>query len=159
MEFIDYNKKYKDEINTIQQNQWGNGTDTDNIVQNLELYKIKLAVENERLIAVIVWHDEEEICFLDFVIVIPEFQSKGIGTRLMQFVLEDAKTNNKKAVECEAIEAKGKINAKKLLENSGFNKQYETKNYWGNHLPNYFCKECGCKPCICVMHKYRKNLV
>ncbi len=159
MEIIDFLPKYQDEINKLQQDQWGEGTDTDDIVNNIENYFVKLVVDDGKLIGVIVWHYEnKDICFLDLIIIKPEFQRKGLGTKLFKILIEDALAKDKQTIECEVIEAKGKINAKKLLENFGFVKQYSEKGYWGKTLPNFSCRECGCKPCTCTMHKYKKVL-
>lgn len=159
MKIINYKSKYKDDIKRLESQQWGEGSDSDEILNDLDKYKIKLAKDNNSIIGVMVWHiTETNSCFLDFIIIDPEYQRKGLGTALMNILIDYAKNNNCIKIECEAIDVKGHINAKKLLKNSGFVELYEIKNYWGEKCPDFDCKECGCKPCICSMHKYEKEL-
>ena len=158
MEIIDYDKKYKDAIDEIQKAQWGEGSDTDELLDNLENYFIKIAIENEELIGVIAAHLENEMCFIDFILIKPKWQKHGIGTKLMTYVIDFAKENNCKSIDCEAINVYGKINSKKLLENFGFVQMREHKNYWGKKCPDFYCTECNSKPCVCSMDEYKKIL-
>jgi len=92
------------------------------------------------------------------IVIKPEFQGMGIGTKFMQIMLEFARSNRCILAVAEAIEAKGKTNSKRLLEKFGFVELYKEESYWGKLYPDFDCKECGQKPCICVMHKYQKKL-
>ncbi len=46
MNFIDYEPRYKDAIFELEAKQWGAGSDSDDIMQNLEKYNIKLIENN-----------------------------------------------------------------------------------------------------------------
>jgi len=46
VKIIDYQKRYKNDVYALQAEQWGDGSDSDEIFENLEQYKIKL-VEND----------------------------------------------------------------------------------------------------------------
>lgn len=159
MEIKDYAPKFKEQIADLQTAQWGDGSDSDEVTDNLNKYEIKIIADGDNLFGAAVWHIEnEETCFVDFIILKPQIQHKGWGRKLMDKVLEFAANHNCKFVECEAISVYGKVNAKNLLESMGFEKQFEKKNYWGKKIPTFHCKECGQKPCVCSMLKYKKEI-
>lgn len=159
MKIIDYENKYKSEIDRLQKMQWGEGSDSDEIINNLDNYKIKLVESGGKICGACIWHlTENQNCYLDFIVLMPKCQHLGLGKKLMQMVIDYAKQNGCEYVECEAIDACGKMNAKNLLDSTGFVESEVVKNYWGNKYPDFDCKECGHKPCICTMHKYIKKI-
>jgi len=181
MKIIDYDQKYLTEIYELQKNQWGEGSDTDEIFNNIDNYYINIAIDNNELIGVSIFHFEldkkiiskndlqnlnknfngtknELSCLADFIIIKEEYQAKGIGTKFLEHIINFSKENNCKFIECEAIGVYGKINSKKLLEKFNFKLEEIFENYWGKKCPNFFCKECNHKPCVCSMNKFKKFL-
>ena len=159
MKIIDYEQKYKYEIMKLQANQWGDGSDSDDIFNNINDYSIKLAVEENKVIGTLIFHEKNKYTlYLDMIVISPNFQKLGIGTLFMQYAIDYAKSHNFKQIESEAIEANGHINSKKLLDKFGFVETRSIKNYWGILTPNFNCKECGHMPCTCTMHEYYKYL-
>ena len=160
IKFVDYNESFKNALNELQMNQWGEGSDSDEIIENIENYFVKLAVTsaNELAGTLICHKKDEDTLYFDMLVIAPSFQKMGIGTKFFEFLIDYAKKLNFKQIEVEAIEANGHTNSKKLLENFGFVETRCVKNYWGELCPEFHCKECGHKPCICSMHEYFKYL-
>ena len=110
MQIINYEPKYKDEINKLQADQWGDGSDSDEIIENLDKYQIKLVIEDERVVGAIVWHlSDAETCYIDFIVLKPAFQHIGIGSKLMNLMIEYAVEKGCLKIECEVIDVNGKI--------------------------------------------------
>ena len=158
--FIEYNEKYYNELLNLQINQWGENSDSDEVLKNISNYNVKLAIDDEaNLIGTLIYHKKNANClYIDMIVIKPRYQRIGIGTYFMQYVLDYAKNNHFKIIECEAIEANNHINSKKLLDNFEFELLESVENYWGNLYPNFHCKECGNQPCTCTMHRYIKRL-
>ena len=145
LKYVDYSNKYYKQLFNLQVGQWGEGSDSDEIFENIDKYSIKLVLDKTTL-------------YLDMIVLDSKYQNKGIGTKLMKDFVEFAKQNNYKKLECSAVEANGHTNSKKLLENFGFDCVESVEGYWGKLCPDFYCTECGQKPCICNMHKYIKKL-
>jgi ribosomal protein S18 acetylase RimI-like enzyme len=158
--FASYNDKYKQDLYKLQTDQWGEGSDTDDLFIDADLNKryIKIALKDEKLIGACVSTIENKSCHLDFIIIKPKFQRLGLGTYLLSDTIKYAKDKNCKKIVAEAFDVCGKINSLKLLENFGFKRIKSFENYWGNLTPDFDCKECGHKPCICSMHLYELKL-
>ena len=159
MLIINYIPEYRGELIELQRQQWGDGSDTDDLLENTQHLQIKLLVEDQKLYGAIVWHIEYgSVCYLDFIILRPEVQHQGWGNKLLKICLDWAKRNLLEKVECAAIEAKGIVNAKNLLEANGFVCTESIENYWGDRHPDFNCLECGQCPCVCTMHRYEKSI-
>ena len=158
-QIIDYSNEYFQQLYELQIQQWGEGSDSDEIFSHIDNYLIKLVLSKDLLVGCSICHIiDKKTLYLDMIVISPEFQNKGIGTKLLTNVIDYAKTNGFCSIECSAIEANGHTNSKKLLENFGFECIDSVDNYWGKLCPDFFCKECGQKPCVCTMHKYIKKL-
>lgn len=158
MEISNFKPEFKNQLVNLQRSQWGEGSDTDEVTNNLDRYEIKIIIDNNQLFGAAVWHINNAVCFIDFIILKTEIQHIGWGRKLMNEVIKSSIDNNCKIIEGEAIDVCGKIYSKNLLESTGFVEQYEIKNYWGNRYPDFDCKECKHRPCICSMHKYAKYI-
>ena len=226
MEIINYKNEYKNDLDNLQKSVWGEGSDTDDIFNNIDEYIIRLVLESEdelsvkspqkdnsknseilsqkgkvvlneilnrneklnqseilsknissvdinqsdlscstqnfshkKLIGASVSHKISDTkFFIDFIIIENEYQNKGIGTVLMQDIVDLAIKNGYEEISCEAIGVYGKINSEKLLQNFKFEKQGFFENYWGKKCPDFFCIQCGKKPCVCSMTAYTKFL-
>lgn len=158
--YIDYRDKYKDALKIFQQRQWGENSDSDEIFDDINNYIIKLVLNDDVLIGTIIYHKiNEKVVYLDMVVIDKQYQKMGIGSKLLGDLIIYAKDNNISIIETKAIEAKGHINSKKLLENYGFVQGETINGYWGKLYPDFNCLECGCCPCICNMHEYFKVII
>ena len=158
LEYVDYQKKYYDQLYTLQVKQWGEGSDSDEIFENIDDYIIKLVLCDNQVVGCLICHEEKEYFYIDMIVISPDFQKMKIGSTFMGIALELAKAKKYHRVECCAIEAKGHTNSQRLLENFGFVKTESIPNYWGNLYPDFCCKECGNTPCTCTMHHYIKEI-
>ncbi len=158
LKYVDYTTQYYDELFALQNAQWGEGSDSDEIFENIEKYIIKLALCDNQVVGCLICHEEKEYFYIDMIVISPDFQKMKIGSTFMDIAIDIAKAKKYNKVECCAIEANGHTNSQKLLENFGFVKTQTIPNYWGNLCPDFDCKECGHKPCICTMHHYIKNI-
>ena len=157
--FEKYSSKYYKELYDLQVAQWGEGSDSNEIFEKLEDYIIELAICDKQLAGSSICHKQSNgTLYLDMIVIKPNFQKMGIGTKFLNNIIEYAKNNKYKKIECAAIEANGHTNSQKLIENFGFIRTQTIKNYWGDLYPNFECKECGHTPCICTMHHYEKML-
>jgi GNAT superfamily N-acetyltransferase len=156
--FIDYNNRYKKIIDDLQKDVWGEGSDTDEIIESLENRYVKIALINDEVAGVSVCSINDKCCHIDFIIVKNEFQKKGVGSSFMEDIINYCYRNNLKLIECEAINVLGKINSLKLLEKYNFVCTYSKSKYWGELCPDFYCKQCNSKPCVCEMKKYIKQL-
>lgn len=91
----------------------------------------------------------------------PNYQNKGIGTKLLDATLADFNKNGiNTAISFLWKSTDGKINASKLLENRLF-KLYKTiLQYWyyESLKKGYECPTCGKPPCNCSALLYLKNI-
>lgn len=159
MKIIPYNETFHDALYDLQVAQWGDGSDTDDIFNNIDNYQIRLLVEEDRLFGACVWHMEDPLtCYIDFILLVPEIQHQGWGRKMLNEALSWAQTFLIPRVKCSAIDVCGTINSQRLLESSGFVRTETIPNYWGNLYPDFHCTECGQTPCICTMHSYLKTL-
>lgn len=154
---VDYKPEYLSQIETIHKNQWGNVENDYEIASQNDNF-IKVAIYNNKVVGEGSGRIIGDSFHITSIVIAPEFQYQGIGTKFMTAILDHAKKTNCKIVWCEAIEAKGKTNSKKLLEKFGFNELYKIKGYWGSLDPNYVYTECGHTPCQCIMHFYIKEI-
>ena len=94
MEFSikEYSKYNESEIlNLYQSVGWINYTNNPNMLKNAYTNSLKIlaAYENEKLLGIIrVVGDGYSIVFIQDIIVLPEYQSHGIGTALLKKILE-----------------------------------------------------------------------
>ena len=72
-----------------------------------------------------------EVGSISYIAVLPEFQNQGIGTKLMEKLLAQAKENNFKTVRLMS-----RINAVKFYQKLGFFEQEKPFNYLG--IPHVF---------------------
>ena len=163
MKIIDYKDEYNSDLDELQKSVWGDGSDTDEIFDKISDYRVRLVVLTEnneqKLIGASVSHEiDNEKYFIDFIIIKEGYQYKGIGSILMQDIITFAIEKSYKEISCEAIGVYGKVNSEKLLKNFKFEKQGYYENYWGKKCPDFFCKQCGKKPCECSMTAYTKFL-
>lgn len=156
MIITNYRDEYKQAIDDLQKAQWGEGSDSDDIISSLNNHHIKVALNNNEVVGVSVCKINNNVCHIDFIIIKAAFQKQGIGSLFMKDIIEYAEKNNVSSIECEAIDVLGKVNSERLLEKFGFSCSSIESNYWGNLYPDFDCKECNHKPCICTMKKYKK---
>ena len=106
-----------------------------------------------------IWHvQDDKVCFIDMVLLAPEIQHQGYGSKLMKIIIDFAIAEKCQSVECEAIDCLGKTNIENLLNKFNFVEKYRVENYWGKSCPDFHCKECGQCPCVCSMRKFVKVL-
>ncbi|MDD2180892.1 MAG: GNAT family N-acetyltransferase [Bacilli bacterium] len=85
---------------------------------------------NDEIVAILrysVIYDRMEI---DYIYVIPEQQKKGIGTKLLEYVIEESTSKKKFNITLEV--RKTNIAARKLYEKMNFKKILIRKNYYGS---------------------------
>lgn len=153
-----FRKRWTKQLNKLQQEQWGEDSDSDDICTHTDDYKIRVIVKHNRIRGAMVWHIEDDVCFIDFIILKPEVQHAGYGNRFMKYLIQWCERHNYHTIQCDAIDVCGKINALNLLNKYNFSELYKIDNYWGNLFPNFNCKECGHKPCICTLHRFEKKI-
>lgn len=153
-----YENKYKQVLDELQKEVWGEGSDTDDIISTLNDRYVRLAFIDNEVVGASVSEVALSSCHIDFIIIKPGFQKMGIGSLLMKDIVEYCSNSNIKLIECEAIDVFGKVNAEKLLNKYEFVCTYSKDNYWGELYPDFYCKQCNSKPCVCTMKKYVKEL-
>lgn len=69
MQIVNYKEKYKNDLDYLQIEQWGEGANIEDVGNNLDKYNARIAEEDDKLIGALVWHKEDEkTCFIDYII-------------------------------------------------------------------------------------------
>ena len=155
---IDYEDKYADIINEIEQQQWGvwcTGDVRDEITPNTH---IKLAkVENE-IAGVCYGKRVGDAFYIQVMVIRPEYQHQHIGSMFMNYFINYSKSLNLSNIVCEGVLVNNKMNIENLMKKYNFKEVIRIKEYWGYKFPDDWCKECRCKPCKCTNVIFIKEL-
>ena len=153
---IDYEEKYADTINKIEEQQWGGSGD---IRYGITKHTcIKLAKINEDIAGVGYGKRIGDAFYIQVIVIKPEYQHIHIGSMFMDYFIDYAKSHELSNIVCEGVLTNNKMNAENLLKKYNFKEVIRVKEYWGYRYPESYCKECGCKPCKCTGVIFVKNI-
>lgn len=158
IELIDYEIKYTDTINKIEEEQWGiwgSGDIRDEITKHTH---IKLAKLNNDIVGIGYGKRVGDAFYIQVIIVKPEYQNQHIGSIFMDYFIDYAKGLHLANIVCEGVLINNKINIENIMKKYDFKEVIRIKEYWGYRFPNDLCTECGCKPCKCTNVIYIKEL-
>lgn len=158
VEIIDYDKKYAEEIDKLDQEYWGicETSKVSDEIRNQDI--VKLAKLENHVVGIIHFKPIGDLVDAYHLLVKSEKQGQGIGSLLMEEALKEVLKKGFKTVIAHTVEFEGKINAKKILEVNGFQELYKVKNYWEALYPGSYCKQCNSYQCHCGVVVYQKNL-
>lgn len=157
---VNYSPKWAKDIDHMESNEWGDwGTESiDDMIDEKEIIRVALldntfvGVTYGRLI-------DDQTFWLDVICILPAFQKRGFGTRMLQDMTHYVKEKyHVKRITTEAVLWKGKSNSKKLFENFGFSFIKAEDGFWEKEYPDTFCKNCHHNPCKCTTLFYQLNL-
>ena len=125
---IDYEEKYADTINEIEEEQWGKwctGDIRDEIGTHTHIKLVKVAEE----IAEIAYGKRVGDAFYIQVIVIkPKYQHHHIGSIFMEYFINYAKTLELANIVCEGVLVNNKMNIENIMKKYDFKEILELKN-------------------------------
>ena len=158
VELIDYEEKYADIINKIEEEQWGKwstGDIRDTIEKNTH---IKLAKAGEKIVGIGYGKRVGDAFYIQVIVIKPEYQHKHIGSMFMDYFIDYSKKLKLANIVCEGVVVNDKMNLENLMKKYEFKEVIRIKDYWGYKYPDVWCKECNSKPCKCTNAIFIKNI-
>lgn len=155
---IDYEEKYANIINEIEEQQWGIWCAGDIRDEITEHTLIKLAKVGEDIVGVGYGRRVGDAFYIQVIVIKPQFQHIHIGSIFMDYFIDYSKSLQLANIVCEGVLVNNKMNIEKIMKKYNFKELIRIKEYWGYRFPNEWCKECGCKPCKCTNVIFVKEL-
>ena len=147
---IDYEEKYADILNDIEEKQWGKWGSGDIRDIITEHTCIKLAQTDEQIVGVGYGKRVGDAFYIKVIVIKPEYQHMHIGSMFMDYFIDYAKSHELSNIVCEGVLANNKMNIEDIMKKYIFKEIIRVKEYWGYRFPSDLGKECGCKPCKCT---------
>ena len=155
LKIVDYVKTYANEIDKLESSEW----EADGIQEQFENGSIiRVALINDKIVGTIYGKATGDLFTLNILIIEQNYRNMGIGTKLLNNLLELLKNQNIKNVLVQAVFSNNKINIEALMKKFNFKETLRVKGWWGTKHPNTTCKICKNKPCICTCIFYLKEL-
>ena len=151
VELVDYEEKYADIINKIEEQQWGKwgcGDIRDNILTKHT--NIKLAKIGDEIAGVGYGKRVGDAFYIQVIVIKPEYQHMHIGSMFMNHFIEYSKSLKLSNIVCEGVLVNNKMNLENLMKKYNFKEVIRIKEYGGYKFPDIWCKECDSKPCKCT---------
>lgn len=147
---IDYEEKYADIINEIEEEQWGKWC-TGDIRNEMGIHtNIKLAKVDKEIAGIAYSKRVEDAFYIQVIVIKPKYQHNHIGSMFMDYFINYAKELKLAHIVCEGVLVNNKMNIENIMKKYDFKEVIRIKEYWGYRFPDDWCKECGCKPCKCT---------
>lgn len=161
-EIVEYSDKYANEINEMEEKQWGVWEEDILIQDHLKEDAIAFVGLYDNKFAGTVYGKiggGRNQCHLEVLCIKPEFQKQGLGTLLLERFIKEAKEKYSiTKIYAEAVQVNNHCNSQKVLEMHGFRFIKEEQEYWGKLYPDTYCAECNNKPCKCSARLYERKL-
>ncbi|MFT3741060.1 MAG: GNAT family N-acetyltransferase [Breznakibacter sp.] len=102
------------------------------------------------------FHSHGRLVFLKSVGIVPEHRQRGIGTALLQYVVDFHLANGDKGFYGNLWKIGTQIPFAKIVGRMGFSPIKEIPNYWSSDSlkRQYCCDACGKPPCTCSAMLY-----
>ena len=150
IDLIDYEEKYADIINEIEQEQWGKWC-TGDIRDEIGIHThIKLAKSNEDIAGIAYGKRVGDAFYIQVIVIKPKYQHHHIGSMFMDYFINYAKTLELSNIVCEGVLVHDNMNIENIMKKYNFKEVMRVKEYWGYRFPDAWCKECNSKPCKCT---------
>ena len=150
VKIIDYDEKFLNQIEILDGDYWGRNSqekygDTIN-----EHSLIKLAIEDNKLIGLIHCQIIGDLLDIYHLLIQQDYQKRGIGTLLMNAIMEEVDKRNIQNSIANAVITKGEhMNAEKILLHFGYQEMYRVNDYWHSLEPDIYCSACKSNNCKC----------
>lgn len=155
---IDYEEKYADIINEIEENQWGRWC-TGDIRDEIGFHThIKLAKLDDEIVGVGYGKRIGDAFYIQVIVIRPKYQHMHIGSMFMDHFINYSKSLKLTKIICEGVLVNNKMNIEYTMKKYNFKEILRIKEYWGYKYPSDWCKECGSKPCKCTNVIFVKEL-
>ena len=155
---IDYQEKYADKVNEIEEGQWGRWC-TGDIRDEISAHThIKLAQVNDEIVGVGYGKRIGDAFYIQVIVIIPKYQHQHIGSVFMDYFISYARNMKLANIVCEGVLVNNNMNILNIMRKYGFKELIRIKEYWGYKYPDDWCKECGFKPCKCTNVIFVKEL-
>ena len=120
---------------------------------NFEEERLKFAINEIK-------SENNRVGVLKTIVVRPSFKRKGIGSSLVQKMLDTLKAVDIEKVYAIAWNQNGNINLGGILNKFNFIPLAEIEKYWHDDSieKQYQCSECGSPPCNCSAIIFSKNI-
>lgn len=155
---IDYEEKYANIINKIEEEQWGKWC-TGDIRDEMEIHThIKLAKINDEIAGIAYGKRVGDAFYIQVIVIKPKYQHNHIGSMFMEYFIDYSKKLQLKNIVCEGVLVNNKMNIENIMKKYNFKEVIRIKDYWGYRFPNVWCKECNSNPCKCTNVIFVKEL-
>lgn len=158
VELIDYEDKYADVLNKIEENQWGIWATGDIRDEITKYTHIKLAKIDNEIVGIGYGKQVGDAFYIQVIVIIPEYQHMHIGSLFMEYFISYATKLNLANIVCEGVLVNNHMNILNIMKKYEFKEVIRIKDYWGFRFPDDWCKECESKPCKCTNVIFVKNI-
>lgn len=155
---IDYEEKYADIINEIEEQQWGKWCAGDIRDKIGEYTHIKLAKIENDIVGIGYGKRVGDAFYIQVIVIRLQYQHNHIGSMFMDYFIDYSKSLQLANIVCEGVLVNNKMNIENIMKKYDFKEVIRIKEYWGYIFPNDWCKECGCKPCKCTNVIFVKDI-
>lgn len=147
---VDYEEKYAETINKIEEQQWGKWC-TGDIRDTITPYThIKLAKVGEDIVGIGYGKRVGDAFYIQVIVIKLQYQHIYIGSMFMDYFINYSKSLQLSNIVCEGVLVNNKMNIENLMKKYNFKEVIRIKDYWGYKYPDVWCKECNSKPCKCT---------
>lgn len=155
---VDYEERYADALNKIEEQQWGKWCTGDIRDTITEHTYIKLAKAGEDIVGIGYGKRIGNVFYIQVIVIKPQYQHNHIGSMFMDYFINYAKLLQLSNIVCEGVLVNNKMNIENLMKKYDFKELIRIKDYWGYKYPDVWCKECNSKPCKCTNVIFVKEL-
>lgn len=155
IQIVGYDEKYADQIDAIEAEEW---EVTGARVEVEEGAIFWIALDEEKVIGTLYGRQVGDLFHIDVLIIQKDYRFQGVGTLLMQKMLEEMQKKNIRNIVGTVVFSNGKMNAENIMKLFDFRELFRIKGYWGADDPNTTCKICHHKPCDCTCVIFLKEL-
>lgn len=113
-------------VNVARGEPWNEKREYTQFLDQLDLPSINLIVKNGKCVGYIDMRDENDARFIHMMVIVPKYQNKGIGSRVLKMLQE--KTTDQKPIELTVL--KGNQAAQKLYARHGFEITEEREHHY-----------------------------
>jgi len=133
---IDYEEKYADTINEIEEQQWGRWCTGDIRDEITEHTHIKLAKIANDIVGVGYGKRIGDAFYIQVIVIRPQYQHIHIGSMFMDYFINYSKSLQLSNIVCEGVLVNNKMNIENIMKKYDFKEVIRIKEYWDYRFPN-----------------------
>ena len=130
IDLIDYEEKYADIINEIEEEQWGKWC-TGDIRDEIGIHThIKLAKIDDEIAGIAYGKRVGDAFYIQVIVIKPKYQHNHVGSTFMDYFIDYAKQLELANIVCEGVLINDKMNIENMMKKYNFKEVIRIKEYW-----------------------------